>query len=202
MLHTSAVPASLIDVLTAIQPKATEAGFALAGGTSLALRFGHRLSVDLDFFTTSSFEPSRLSQTLGVGPESIIGQADGTLQLRIQDVKIEFLRHAYPPLAPIDLLGQFHLWSLPDVVAMKLNAISNRGSKKDFYDLAALLDHFTLSEMLDHYRAKYQPASLMMCIRSLAWFADADAEPDPVSLRNEPWIAVKDKISTAIRTLA
>lgn len=201
MLHTSAVPTSLIGVLTAIQPKATAAGFALAGGTSLALRFGHRLSVDLDFFTTSSFDPTHLSQTLGVGVESIIGQADGTLQLRIQEVKVEFLRHAYPPLAPRDVIEKIHLWSLPDVIAMKLNAISNRGSKKDFYDLAACLEHMTLPQMLDHYRAKYQPATLMMCIRSLAWFDDADAEPDPISLHEESWTTIKNRITTAIRTL-
>jgi hypothetical protein len=201
MLHTSAVPANLIEVLGSIQPRTVDAGFALAGGTSLALRFGHRLSVDLDFFTTTTFDPSQLSNALALGPESITGQANGTLQARIQNVKVEFLRHAYPPLNPVEIIDQIHLWSLPDVVAMKLNAISNRGSKKDFYDVAACLDHMTLEQMLGHYRAKYQPVSLMMCIRSLAWFADADAEPDPISLRNASWPHIKNRITSAIRTL-
>jgi hypothetical protein len=93
------------------------------------------------------------------------------------------------------------MWSLEDVTAMKLNAVANRGSKKDFYDLAALLAHFPLQTMIGLYQAKYRPASIMMVIRSLAWFADADAEPDPISLRDDSWQAVMDQISSAIRTL-
>jgi hypothetical protein len=90
---------------------------------------------------------------------------------------------------------------LEDVVAMKLNAIANRGSKKDFYDIAALLERFPLETMIRLYQAKYRPASLMMIIRSLAWFDDADAEPDPVSLRSDDWPAIKETISAAIRSL-
>ena len=84
---------------------------------------------------------------------------------------------------------------------MKLNAIANRGSKKVFYDIAALLKRFSLETMIGHYQAKYRPASLMMVIRSLAWFDDADAELDPASLRNDNWPAIKETISAAIRTL-
>lgn len=201
MLHTSAVPLNLLKVLTALQSKTTAVGFALAGGTSLALRLGHRLSIDLDFFTTTHFEPATLAQQLGTGPESITGMAEGTLQLFIDGVKVEFLKHTYPKLAEDDLIQGIKLWSLPDVAAMKLNAVSNRGSKKDFYDLATLLDHLPLQTLIDHYQTKYRPASLMMVIRSLAWFDDANAEPDPISLRNDTWPAVVDKISSAIRTL-
>lgn len=56
MLHRTAVPLSLLEVLLGLQEKTATAGFALAGGTSLALRMGHRLSVDLDFFTTTHFD--------------------------------------------------------------------------------------------------------------------------------------------------
>lgn len=93
------------------------------------------------------------------------------------------------------------MWSLEDVAAMKLNAISNRGSKKDFYDVAALLDHFPLATMIGYYQAKYRPASLMMVIRSLVWFEDADSEPDPISLCGDAWPTVMEKVSAAIRGL-
>jgi hypothetical protein len=201
MLHKSAVPVNLIKVLKDLQNLIDPSHFALAGGTSLALRFGHRLSVDLDFFTVSSFDPEALAHDLGFGAASITGQAEGSLQLRIDNVKVEFLRHGYPKLVEDDLIEGVKLWSLQDVAAMKLNAISNRGSKKDFYDIVALLDHFTLQSMIDLYRAKYRPASLMMVIRSLAWFVDADAEPDPISLREITWPEVKESISTSIRSL-
>jgi len=201
MLHTSAVPLSLLEVLGDLQEKSSAAGFALAGGTSLALRFGHRLSVDLDFFSPSAFDPAAFADHLGIGPAAITGMADGTLQLRVNGVKVEFLRHAYPKLACHDRIENLTLWSLRDVTAMKLNAICNRGSKKDFYDVAVLLDHHPLAELLADYRAKYNPASLLMVIRSLAWFEDADAEPDPVSLRDDSWSSVKRTISSAIRSL-
>jgi hypothetical protein len=201
MLHNSAVPLNLFKVLTDIQGKTSAAGFALAGGTSLALRLGHRLSIDLDFFTSTHFEPSTLANHLGIGPEAITGQAAGTLQLRINQFKVEFLKHAYPQLAEFDFIQGLRFWSLEDVAAMKLNAISNRGSKKDFYDVAALLDHFPLVSMISHYQAKYRPASLMMVIRSLSWFEDADMEPDPISLRGDTWQAVMEKISMAVRSL-
>jgi len=201
MLKTEAVPVNLLNVLTDLQDKTSRAGFSLAGGTSLALRFGHRLSVDLDFFTGAGFDPASLAAQFGIGPEAIIGQAEGTLQLRIEDVKIEFLRHAYPKLADDDCIQGIHLWSMADVAAMKLNAIANRGSKKDFYDIATLLEVFPLESMLQFYREKYHPGSILMLIRSLAWFDDAEAEPDPRSLRNDSWEIIKGKIATAIRSL-
>lgn len=201
MLHTSAVPLDLLQVLTDLQETTSAKDFALAGGTSLALRLGHRLSLDLDFFTPAHFDPATLAQDLGFGAESITGQAEGTLQLRVKTVKVEFLRHAYPKLAEDDVIQNVRMWSLQDVAAMKLNAISNRGSKKDFYDIAALLAHFPLEWMIGQYQMKYRPASLMMVVRSLAWFNDADAEPDPVSLCGDTWPNVMNKISIAIRSL-
>jgi hypothetical protein len=201
MLHTSAVPVNLCKVLQDLQDLIAPFDFALAGGTSLALRFGHRVSVDLDFFTVSQFDPETLARDLGFNTESITGLSEGSLQLRIDNVKVEFLRHAYPKLADVDLINGVEVWSLQDVAAMKLNAISNRGSKKDFFDLVALLDHITLQNIINLYQAKYRPASLMMVIRSLAWFDDADAEPDPISLREDSWDQVMKEISTAIRSL-
>jgi hypothetical protein len=201
MLYTETVSASLLKRLRDYQQPAAAYGFALAGGTSLSLRFGHRVSVDLDFFTTLDFDPASLANHLGYGSESISGQAEGTLQLQVEDIKVEFFKHAYPKLRPIETIEGISLWSLEDVAAMKLNAITNRGSKKDFYDVVALLDHFTLETLIGYYQAKYQPASLMMVIRSLAWFDDADAEPDPLSLRQESWVMIKKKIALAIRGL-
>jgi hypothetical protein len=201
MLHQSAVSVSLLEVLRDLQDKPAASGFALAGGTSLALRLGHRVSVDLDFFTGGDFDPEKLAASLAAGHESITGLASGTLQLVINGIKVEFLRHAYPQLGEHEIAGHVRMWSLADVSAMKLNAIANRGSKKDFSDVAALFDHFPLQTMIGHYQAKYRPASLLMVIRSLAWFEDADAEPDPITLNGNTWPMVKDAISRAIRSL-
>lgn len=202
MLHTATVSLALLDVLKEFQGKLAVNDFALAGGTSLALRLGHRISVDLDYFTESDFDPLTLAHNLSVGPECITGQAKRTLQLRIHQVKVEFLKHSYRQIAPHDSIETIRMWSLPDVAAMKLNAIANRGSKKDFYDIVALLDQYPLETMLSFYKEKYNPASLLMVIRSLSWFDDADQEPDPVILNGQTWSLIKEKISSAIRALS
>ena len=201
MLHNTAVPLTLFRVLSDLQAALADTGFTLAGGTSLALRFGHRVSVDLDFFTNDPFDPPTLADQIGATQASITGMSAGSLQLRIGEVKVEFFHHAYPLLANPDLIEGIRFASLADVAAMKLNAIINRGSKKDFHDIALLLDHLPLPTMIAHYQAKYHPASLLMVVRSLAWFDDADAEPDPISLHNDSWPAIKAKISSAIRSL-
>lgn len=201
MLHQSAVPVNLLEVLEGLQEKIAASDFALAGGTSLALRLGHRLSVDLDFFTNGGFDPAAWAARIGAKAGSTTGIADGTLQLLMNGVKVEFLNHSYPKLAPYEVAGGLRMWSLEDIAAMKLNAIANRGSKKDFHDIAALLERFPLHVMVDHYQAKYQPASLMMVIRSLAWFDDAEMEPDPVSLNAMTWPSVRERMARAIRTL-
>lgn len=140
-------------------------------------------------------------ETLEIHSDCITGMAEGSLQIRINDIKVEFLRRSYPPLREIEQIQGMKMWSLEDVAAMKINAIVNRGSKKDFYGLAALLKYHSLDAILACYREKYQPASLLMAIHSLAWFEDAKAEPDPISLTGESWQSIMNQIKSAIRQL-
>jgi hypothetical protein len=84
---------------------------------------------------------------------------------------------------------------------MKLNAITNRGSKKDFFDLEMLLENQALPELLDLYCRKYSVRNRFMVIRSIAWFDDAENEPDPESLANLSWPAIKARISAAVASL-
>lgn len=139
MLHYHAVPVTVLEVLRTLAPSLLATGFSLAGGTSLALRCGHRLSMDLDFFTSGEFDAEELLRQLELPRESVLDRAAGTLQLLWQNVKIDFLRHAYPLLEEPVILDGIRMLSLADVAAMKLNAITNRGSKKDFFDLTMLL---------------------------------------------------------------
>ena len=93
------------------------------------------------------------------------------------------------------------LLSLPDLAAMKLNAIANRGSKKDFFDLAELLNHLTIQQMIGYFTDKYPSTDPFAVIRSLAWFEDAEQEPDPVALTGFTWPMVKAKTREAIASL-
>jgi len=176
--------------------------FSLGGGTSLALRFGHRLSVDLDFFTTAEFDTGQLIDQLGLTGATLVNRAQNSLTLDVQGTKLDFLRHAYPLLAPPEAIEGVRLLSLPDVTAMKLNATANRGAKKDFFDLCELQRHHPLPTMLEWFETKYRSADRFTVIRSLGWFEDAESEPDPVSLNGNDWQAVKNQVRGMVSNLS
>ena len=201
MLQLHAVPEPVAALLERLAFHDALGRFALGGGTSLALRFGHRLSVDLDYFTTEEFDPGLLSESLDLDDLSVLALSNNTLSLVASGVKIDLLRHNYPEVAPIDGIAGHRLISIPDIAAMKLNAIANRGSKKDFYDMAELLGHHSLEEMLGFFSRKYPATDPFAVIRSLAWFEDAEHEPDPVPLNGQTWGEVKQRMTQAVRKL-
>jgi predicted nucleotidyltransferase component of viral defense system len=175
--------------------------FALGGGTSLALRFGHRMSVDLDFFTEREFSPEDMLGDPALDGATVINRAANSLILDVGGVKLDLLRHAYRQLEPTERINGVPLVSLPDMAAMKLNAIANRGSKKDFYDLSELLGHFTIRQMIDFFTLKYPATDPFAVIRSLAWFEDGEMEPDPVPLKGQDWGSVKNRVLEAVAEL-
>ena len=85
---------------------------------------------------------------------------------------------------------------------MKLNAVANRGAKKDFYDIHALLSRFSLQELLDFFAKKYQTMNRFTVIKSLAYFDDADLEPDPMSLMAISWEQIKADMKQRLRDTA
>lgn len=93
------------------------------------------------------------------------------------------------------------LAGMRDIAAMKINAITNRGTRKDFVDIAFLLRRFPMSEMFRLYQLKYPDAELSLAVRSLAYFADAEKEPMPRMLIPFDWEAEKERIQEAVRQM-
>jgi hypothetical protein len=201
MLHFESIPDTVRDLLTLLAPSPALEDFSLGGGTSLALRFGHRLSVDLDFFTTREFDTGQLTASLGLAGATLVNRAANSLTLDVMGIKLDFLRHAYPLLAQPEEIEGVRLLSLPDVAAMKLNAIANRGAKKDFFDLGELQRHHPLPTMLEWFETKYRSSDRFTVIRSLGWFEDAELEPDPVSLNGNDWRIVKSQLRGMVSNL-
>lgn len=180
-------------------------GFFLVGGTALAIQIGHRRSIDLDFFTREAFDPDRILGLLSatLPPDGIVvgGRAAHTLNLTLAGVKVDLIRYAYLVLEPLVQADGYTLLALPDIAAMKLAAITNRGSKKDFVDLYFLLECYPIQTLLNFYRRKFPDHDPFFVIRSLAYFDDADLEPEPVMLREASWGLVKEAVAKAVRTL-
>ncbi len=167
----------------------------LAGGTALALQIGHRISIDLDFFTQREFDEEELSDKLSrLSGFSEDGAALGTLWGRIGRTKFSIFCYTYPLLEKTIPFEGIHLASLADIAAMKIHAVENRGTRRDFVDLFFLSKKFTLGEMLSFYQKKYSILEdhLYSILRSLDYFEDAEMESQmPKMLTKVSWEDIK-----------
>ncbi len=177
----------------------------LAGGTALALQLGHRISVDLDFFTKHEFNEAEISAKLASLPKFI---ADGTAQWtvwgRINHTKFSMFYYKYPLLEQTVSFEGIRLASLADIAAMKIHAIEDRGTRRDFIDVYFLSKRYTLEEMLNFYQKKYAVLQdhLYSILRSLDYFEDAEQEKQmPRMLIKTNWEDVKKYFRKETRML-
>jgi predicted nucleotidyltransferase component of viral defense system len=117
----------------------------------------------------------------------------------IDNIKIDLMTHKYPLLEPLVKMNSVRVAHLKDIAAMKINAIASRGSKKDFWDFAALLDFFPAEDMLSFFQAKYSHANVWHAEKSLSYFDDADLEPDPNYITGKTWEEIKLLINSSLK---
>lgn len=200
MLHTETVEPSTLDLLRRLQRLPDLTSTRLVGGTALALHLGHRKSVDLDMFGT--FDPIvSYRKLLADAGHSVEGVENGTVQsLRVNNVKVDLVNYPYPWLDDAIEEGNIRLAGLRDIAAMKLSAVANRGRKKDFIDVARLLDVFSLDQMLSLYKEKFSVSELSFPLRGLMYFDDAEEDPMPEMFdSNFTWENVKKTVVAATR---
>ena len=172
--------------------------FYLAGGTALAIQLGHRLSIDLDWFSAKDFSPTDLRDILSrSGAFELTEEDEGTLHGLLDGVRVSFLRYAYPTLFPFVEFEGVQLADERDIAAMKLDAVSSRGSKKDFIDIYFLLEKYSLLELFGFFEKKYSAIKFnkLHILKSLTYFENAENEPMPVMLKPVSWGAVKQKMA-------
>ncbi len=179
--------------------------YYLAGGTALALQLGHRISVDLDFFSQEPIDTGKLKQELNdFGFKyKVNSESKGTLELLIDEVKVSFMEYQYPMLNEFEIFGKYKLASVMDIACMKVTAISSRGSKKDFFDLWIILQKYTPLEIFDAVRKKYQGVdySTAHLLKSLTYFKDAENDPDPILLVKTNWKEVQKDITKKVNPI-
>jgi len=118
--------------------------------------------------------------------------------------KVQFLHYPYRLLRPIQRTKYGSLADPLDIALMKLIAISQRGSKRDFIDLACFLrqfPHISLGELLELVRRKYSNINRAHVLRTLAYFVDAESEPRPRMRWPLQWDAVKRQLEEAVKEL-
>ena len=184
--------------------------FTLAGGTGLALVANHRNSVDFDFFYLSPhlhLPPlSSVKAFLGKKPGFRVRLEDpGTLHADADGTHLSFLATSYPWMRPPIRDGRLAIAHPVDIGLMKLSAIISRGSRKDFIDLACILDRFvSLRTLLRLAERKYAGTGDFIAVlqKPLLYFAEAAMEPDPDQLdRRYRWGRVTMLIETEARKI-
>ncbi|MDP8236890.1 MAG: nucleotidyl transferase AbiEii/AbiGii toxin family protein [Candidatus Erginobacter occultus] len=177
----------------------------LGGGTALALRLGHRISCDLDFFTREEFDEILLLPRLaGVAPFELERTAWRTILGGFGDIRFSLFYYDYPLLSPPDRFQGIDILNIPDIAAMKIAAIASRGVKRDFVDLYFICrGHLTLDEVLNLYEQKYGnlAATGFHILKSLTYFDDAEDEEIPRMLKDASWKRIKDFFRREIRRL-
>jgi predicted nucleotidyltransferase component of viral defense system len=178
-------------------------GFNLAGGTALALQIGHRISVDLDFFGDVDFEGITILDSLrDIAEIKIINQSRAILILNVNGIKVDFVRYRYPLLHPVREMDGVRLFSILDIGSMKLAAITNRGRKRDFFDLFFILRAYSLRHLLEAYNDKYSDGSEFLVRKSLVYFEDAEEDDIPsVFDKSVTWPIVKRTIELEAKKL-
>ena len=136
----------LLDLLSRLGEVKELNSFYLVGGTALSILLEHRVSNDIGLFTSKDFFPDIIIsalQKIGVVKNITIDEA--VVRLTLDSIPIDLVRFPYPELEPPLKINNINVLRLPDLAAMKLNAISRRGRKRDFFDIYFLLERYTAS---------------------------------------------------------
>ena len=186
--------------------------FRLAGGTGLSFQLGHRISEDIDLFTDADYGSINFMEIAawlesnfnyfdcndktgkGFGIFSFVGNSEN------KSIKLDLLYHDNFINPPV-IYNNIKFAKLPDIAAMKLEVIANAGRKKDFWDLSALLDKYSLEETFTFYKAMYPYNDINNVISSLSDFERADEDEDPICLMNKAWELIKIDINEAVDKL-
>lgn len=201
-MHPEAIESKTRNVLEKIRLIGITKQFYLAGGTALALYLGHRESIDLDWFSDQSFSNDDLKKELSTQGFFELDREDKDTILGILDrVRISFFRYNYGLInPPVDFEGT-KIASEQDIAAMKIDAISSRGSKKDFVDIYFLLQKYSLGELINFFERKYGGIKFnrLHILKSLVYFDDAEKQPEPIMLKEFDWRKAKATIEIAVK---
>lgn len=203
MLHLETVEPGTLAVLRRLLGVPALSGFALVGGTALSLRYGHRRSIDLDLFYYGDFDRPHLVDALTKEfGEDFVFRRDNikwAAFCTVGGVKVDIVKDPHPRIRDLVDEDGIRMYTDEDIAPMKIEAILHRAKRKDFWDLAELLDSHGLQWILDRHRERYPDNSIAISIPyAITYFADAEESEDPVSLKGQTWEGIKRSISQTV----
>lgn len=207
--HTNILPRNTKKALDALSKQLwfKRSAWYLAGGTALALQTGNRQSVDLDFFLPEAdFNAGALLQHFKGKNWTTDVLKEGTIYGKLLGAKVSFI--AYPffvPRQPPVWYGAVRTIQTKDIAVMKIIAISQRGRKRDFYDLYWCAKNVEpLEETIGRLETQYPTVThdYHHIIKSLAYFDDAEGDPTPKIMFRASWKEVKRFFQKQAKDLA
>lgn len=185
-------------VLTGFAKHKLSKEFYLAGGTALALQLGHRLSVDLDFFSATQEDIPALMEPLrhSLKEFSLIlsDSSWGNLVFLANNVRVGFYGYGYEMVKPLLQAEGIALASVEDIALMKMDALLSRASRKDFHDLYAICQRVELRELFNLAPRKYPSFRDFeaQVARHMIAFERAEAESPVPLIEKVEWKTVKE----------
>jgi hypothetical protein len=201
-LHPEALTEPQRRILHASSAPATEWGAYLAGGSAVALYLGHRLSEDFDWFAPKATPPTKLLEGIrSLGRSITVTQNDeGTFLGLVDGVKISVFRYRYPLIDATVSHDGCSIASVCDLAAMKLVAITQRTTKRDYVDIHALMTagKMSLYSQVGAFHAKYPKGDPALVVRALGHFADVEKEQMPMMIARTTWPKIKADLTRAL----
>lgn len=167
----------------------------MAGGSALALHLGHRYSIDFDFFTLHEFNQQKIALVLqNAGDFKVKTIKKDTLLGKFNGLDFSLFQYNYPLLFTTIGFKGINLADPRDIAAMKIAAIMDRGTKKDFIDLYFLSTKgIDLNNCFKYYDKKYKvlAGNLYSLIMSLSYFVEAEESEMPRMIKKVSWEEIK-----------
>jgi len=169
------------------------APFILVGGTALSLQYGHRMSIDLEFFgTVDQLDSEAIKTELdSIGNTIFSSESSVMLGFYVNQVKVDIVKYKYKLIENPIIIDSIRMAHPKDIGAMKLAAVSGRGKKKDYYDLFFLLQKYSLSQLMEFNKLKFPDSNEMIILKSIGYFEDADNDADAILFEKISWNEVK-----------
>ncbi|MEI6596274.1 MAG: nucleotidyl transferase AbiEii/AbiGii toxin family protein [Bacteroidota bacterium] len=204
MLQTQTIEPGTLSLLKSLMNVPSLRQSFLVGGTALSLKYGHRISIDLDLFYTDELDKAKIFEELHeIFRENFDYRGNPNsfgIFCHIYNIKVDIIKYPHKMIHEPEIFDDIRIYHSDDIVAMKINAILGRGKKKDFWDIAELTQHYSIGKMIELHQNKYPSQQLLISTpTALTYFDDANDSEDPVSLKGQTWESVKQTISKAVR---
>lgn len=212
MLRKEAVSNELLTTVKRLMEMSVLNNHRLVGGTALALQIGHRISVDIDLFCDSTNEYTPVLSELEMlfkkeylFSHNINSPLGKGVSVFLNGIKTDILDWKTKFNFPFIEENKIRMAAKEDIIGMKLNTFLcppdyARYDKKDYTDLAFLLNEFTLAEMIELYKLRYPTVANpdRLVLEGLQWHQLADKKPGVEMLIEMSWWEVKKVLDNAV----